>query len=103
MPKITESIVESAAITWFESMGYEYAYGPDITGTGLERPGPKQVVLEGRLLDALKRINPGLPSAAIKKAAVVLASIENADLIQSNKSFHRLIVGFREQWNVKHG
>lgn len=24
--------MEDAAITWFEELGYDYAYGPDITG-----------------------------------------------------------------------
>lgn len=91
MTKITESAVEAAAITWFEELGYDYAYGPDITGDGLERESHKQVVLEDRLLAALKRINPGLPVAALKKAAAQLGEFDNPDLIQSNKGFHRLI------------
>lgn len=91
MPKITESAVEDTAITWFEELGYDYAYGPDITGEGLERESHKQVVLEDRLLGALKRINPGLPASALKKAAALLGEFDNPDLIQSNKGFHRLI------------
>lgn len=92
MPKITESLVEDATITWFQEMGYDYAYGPDITGDGLYRETPKQVVFEDELLSALKRINPGLPLAALKKAIVALIDFGNPDLIQSNKGFHRLIV-----------
>jgi type I restriction enzyme R subunit len=92
MTKITESLVEDAAIDWLQSMGYEYAYGPDITGVGLERENHKQVVLAERLLGALKRINPGLPRAALHKAAHILVDFDNPNLIHSNKAFHRLIV-----------
>ena len=71
MSKIFESAVEAAAIEWFQELGYTYVFGPDLIsadGDG-ERAGPKQVVLTDRLLQALKRINPGLPPIAIKKAA----------------------------------
>ena len=91
MFKITESAVEAAAVTWFEELGYDYAYGPEITGAGLERESHKQVVLQDRLLGALKRINPGLPAAALKKAAAALGEFDNPDLVHSNKGFHRLI------------
>ena len=92
MPKITENDVEQVAITWFQDLGYDYGYGPDITGDGLERENHKQVVLADRLLSALKRINPGLPLVALKKAVVALSSFDNPSLIQSNKAFHHLIV-----------
>lgn len=94
MGKITESAVEEAAISWFEELGYAYAYGPDITGDvdSAERDDHRQVVLTGRLVQALKRINPGVPLVAIKKAASQLATFENPDLTQSNMGFYRLLV-----------
>ena len=94
MPKITESAVEAAAIEWFEELGYAYAYGPDITSSDsdAERADNKQIVLKERLIQALSRINPHIPSVAIKKAAAVLADFDNPDLIHSNRGFHRLIV-----------
>ncbi|WP_027865890.1 type I restriction endonuclease subunit R [Massilia alkalitolerans] len=94
MTKITESAVELAAIAWFEELGYSYAYGPDITGNedDCEREDHRQVVLVERLVQSLRTINPGVPLTAIKKAATVLSSYENPDLVQSNKGFHRLIV-----------
>lgn len=94
MKKITENAVEAAAIGWFEELGYAYAYGPDITGTveNPEREDHKKVVLGDRLLNALKRINPGVPNVALKKAAAVLSTFENPDLVQSNEGFHRLLL-----------
>lgn len=94
MKKITESAVEDAAIGWFEELGYAYAYGPSITGDvdDPEREDHKKVVLADRLLGALKRINPGVPLTALKKAASVLSTFENPDLVQSNRGFHRLLL-----------
>lgn len=94
MSKITESAVEAAAIEWFEKLGYAYAYGPAITATGheAERADNKQVVLKDRLIQALTRINPGIPAAALEKAAAALADFDNPDLVHSNRAFHRLIV-----------
>ena len=94
MAKITESAVEEAAISWFEELGYGYAYGPDITGEveNPERDDHRQVVLKDRLFAALKRINPGVPAVALKKAVSVLSTFENPDLVQSNMGFHRLLL-----------
>ena len=104
MPKITESAVEAAAIEWFEELGYAYAYGPDITSSDsdAERADNKQIVLKDRLIQALSRINPHIPSLAIKKAAAVLADFDNPDIIHSNRSFHRLIVdGVKVEYEAK--
>lgn len=104
MAKITESAVEAAAIEWFEELGYAYAYGPDITSTDsdAERADNKQIVLKERLIEALSRINPKIPAAAIKKAAAVLADFDNPDLIHSNRGFHRLILdGVKVEYESK--
>jgi len=66
----TESIVEDAALAWLESLGYALLYVPDIAAgeLGAERTGPgfRAVVLEGRLCQALVRLNPHLPPAALR-------------------------------------
>jgi type I restriction enzyme R subunit len=104
MSKITESIVEDAAIEWFQELGYDYAYGPDITSldAGAERANQKQVLLSERLLQALWRINPKAPSVALEKVVATLSDFDNPDLIQSNRAFHRLIVdGVRVEYESK--
>jgi type I restriction enzyme R subunit len=101
MAAVTESEVEEYAIGWFQELGYDYGYGPDITGDGGDREDHRQVVLTDRLLAALKRINPGLPPAALKKAAAALSSVETPDLVESNKALHRLIIdGVRVSYTV---
>jgi len=45
--RITESTVESAALTWFEGLGYKVLYGPDIAPgePKAERDNYEQVIL----------------------------------------------------------
>jgi hypothetical protein len=51
----SESTVESAALAWLESLGWQVKHGSDIAPDGLfaERRDFGQVVLEQRLRDAL--------------------------------------------------
>ena len=60
----TESVVEDAALTWLQALGYEVLQGPDIAAgePAGERAdlGHRDVVLEGRLKQALVRLNPDL-------------------------------------------
>lgn len=66
----TESIVKDAALAWLEALGYAVLHGPDIAAgmLGAERSEPnyRDVVLEGRLCQALVRLNPDLPPAALR-------------------------------------
>ena len=72
MSNFTESVVEDAALEWFEALGYTVLHGPEI-GAGepaAERtdPGYRDVLLQGRLKHALERLNPNLPSEALDDA-----------------------------------
>ncbi|MCB0184975.1 MAG: hypothetical protein KDE31_11950 [Caldilineaceae bacterium] len=61
--KFTESIVEDAAITWLQEIGYHYVGGPDIAPNqpAAERASYNDVMLTDRLRAALTRLNPRLP------------------------------------------
>jgi hypothetical protein len=52
---MTESMLESAALTWFEPLGLVVKYGPEIAPDGrfAERADCREVVLAPRLQDAL--------------------------------------------------
>lgn len=69
-------MVEVELLVWFEDLGYEAAFGPDIADDGAapERKSYKQVVLTDRLRAALHRINPNLPPQAIEDAIDQLAN-----------------------------
>ena len=68
----TESIVENAALGWLDALGYSVLHGTDIaTGEpGMERSDPnlRAVLLNGRLRQALFRLNADLPSEALEDA-----------------------------------
>ena len=89
-----ESVVEQAALAWFESLGYTIKHGPEI-GPGelfAERTGYGQVLLAGRLRQALTRINATLPVEAIDDAFRKVTRLEGATLESRNRAFHRLLV-----------
>ena len=93
-PRITESDVEEAALTWLEGLGWTVLYGPDIApdGDASERAGYGQVVLDQRLRDALARLNPALPSEALDDAFRRITRPEGATLEARNRAFHRMLV-----------
>ena len=94
MTTLSESTVESAALTWLATLGWQSAHGPDIAPDtlGAERTNYGQVVLEGRLWDALSRLNPSLPASALDDTLRRLTHPEGATLEARNRSFHRMLV-----------
>lgn len=87
---ITEDQLEQLTLTWFQDCGWEYCHGPDIApdGDNPERVDYKQVMLPGRLLDSLRRINPGIPQPNLEEALHLAMKLHEPSLIQSNRSFH---------------
>ena len=92
--RLTESDVEQAAFDWLESLGWAIAHSPDIAPDtpGAERLDYGQVVLEQRLRDALTRLNPDLPAAALDDAFRQLNRPEGPTLETRNRAFHRMLV-----------
>jgi type I restriction enzyme R subunit len=86
-----ESVVEQAAIEWFQTLGYDYVAGPTLApdGDAPERADWKTVILEGRLRAALARINRHLPTEAIDEVARRLLRRQSASLDEDNRQFHR--------------
>jgi len=98
---IHESHVEEEMLGWFEDLGYEVVFGPELApdGSSPERKNYKQVLLEGRLQSALHRLNPELPPAAIKDAVGVLTGSGSPGLISGNREFQRhLTRGIQVYW-----
>ncbi len=94
MSTLTESVVEEAALTWLERLGWTVKHGPEIAPGELaaERSDFRQVVLERRLRDALAQLNPTLPAEAIDDAFRKLTRPEGPTLEASNRAIHRLLV-----------
>ncbi|HPF07952.1 MAG TPA: type I restriction endonuclease, partial [Spirochaetota bacterium] len=106
MNLFTEDILEQAALSWFESLGYSVIFGPDIAhdGQSPERGNYGEVILEARLHDALMRINKKVPSSAIDDAIRRILITESPSLIINNRSFHKMITdGIDVQYNRPDG
>jgi type I restriction enzyme R subunit len=60
---LNESIVEDAALEWFGDLGYAVGHGPHLAPgePAAERDSFGDVVLVGRLRDAIRRLNPAIP------------------------------------------
>ncbi len=93
MTKLTESQIEDFAIELLGRLGYLYVYGPTIApdGESPERSSYSDVILNARLEQAIKRINPNLPEAVIQTAIKDIERISSPDLLANNETFHRLL------------
>ena len=101
MTYLDEAQLEIATVGYFRELGYEYAFGPDIApdGSRSKRADYGQVVLVGRLRDALARLNHKLPPEALDEAFRKLTRPESADLVANNRALHRMLV---DGVNVEH-
>ncbi len=92
--KFTESEVESAALAWLESLGWQIKHGPEIAPGEpfAERDDYREVILPQRLKDALARLNPELPIEALDEAFRKLINPPGATLEARNRAFHRMLV-----------
>ena len=94
MTILTESSVETAALSWLEQIGWSVMHGTNIAPDTLtaERNDYSQVLLDRRLRDALSRLNPDLPTEAVEDVFRRLNQAEGMTLEERNRFFHRLIV-----------
>jgi type I restriction enzyme R subunit len=90
---LNESTVEDAALAWFAELGYELGHGPHIAPSepAAERESFNEVVLEGRLREAIHRLNSGIPKEAREEALRRVLRVGTPSLTQTNRAFHRLL------------
>jgi len=94
MSAFTESIVEQAALAWFEALGYTITGGPEIAPgePGEERRTYADVVLERRLRDALARLNPAVSREGLEEAFRKLTRISSPQPVDANHELHDYLV-----------
>ncbi|WP_154859692.1 type I restriction endonuclease subunit R [Cyclobacterium xiamenense] len=93
MTRITEHSIEDFAIKLLEHLGYEYIYAPSIAhdGENPERNSYEEILLNNRMAEAVRRINPTVPAAAQEDAIKEIQRIHSPELLTNNESFHRLL------------
>ena len=107
---LNEDTVERAALDWLRELGYATRHGPDIEpdSPDAERAEFHEVLLVERLRDALARINPDLPPAALDEAMRRVQRTESQSAVVNNHAFHRLLtegvdVAYHADGHVRHG
>ncbi len=92
---ISEGVVEEACLGYFQALGYRTAAGPAIgpDGTAPERSSWDDVLLPGRLRDAIARINPELPAGVVDQAVTRVRRAESQSAMAENERLHQLLVG----------
>lgn len=90
---LNESIVEDAAISWFAQIGYTVGHGPNIAPAepGAERTSFADVILKGRLRDAIHRLNPQIPGEAQEEALRKVLRLESSTFVGNNRAFHKML------------
>jgi type I restriction enzyme R subunit len=91
MVALNEDSYELQVLEWLRGVGWEWVRGPEIAHDGLmpERSSYKDVVLVGRLEDALSRINPGMPKDAVRRVRQLVESPGETDVVKANQQIHR--------------
>ena len=93
MYTFNEEELTQATLEWLEELGYETAFAPEISPEGEypEREDYSDVLLEERLQDALKRINPLIPEEALLEAFRKIKIPQSPSLLLNNRNFQRMI------------
>ncbi|MCA9315784.1 MAG: type I restriction endonuclease subunit R [Planctomycetes bacterium] len=89
-----ESLVEQAALDILGSLGWTIAHGGDLAPDlpGAERETYQDVVLVGRLRDALSRLSPSVPGVGIDEAVRRLLDPPGSTVEARNRAFHEMLV-----------
>jgi type I restriction enzyme R subunit len=91
---MTEDQLEREALGWLQEVGYAHRFGPDIApdGAAPERSNYTQVLLAGRLREAITRLNPLVPVAAREDALHQVLNLDTPVLLAANRAFHHLLI-----------
>lgn len=106
MTTINEDTLEQAASVWFEEIGYTHLYGPYIAvdGETPERKDYAEVVLEGRLRNAIERINPNIATEALEETIRNVLLFDIANPVLQNKRCHQFLTnGVDVQYQTSEG
>jgi type I restriction enzyme R subunit len=91
---MTEDQLEQETLVWLAELGYAVHFGPDIAhdGTKPERSSYREVVLPFRLREAIRRLNPDIPTVAREDALHRVLDLGFPAQLSANRAFHKLLV-----------
>jgi type I restriction enzyme R subunit len=86
-----KELVENRIVDQLKKLGYTYIHGSYLEG---ERQTLRDVVLQQRLSDAIKRINPWIDDNNLRKVVRDITHVEAASLMEANEAIHEDIVHY---------
>ena len=91
---MNEDQLEQETLGWLVDVGYAHLYGPDIAFDGAtpERISYQQVLLPFRVREAIRKLNPDIPTSAREDALKQVRDLGIPALLSANRLFHRLLV-----------
>jgi type I restriction enzyme R subunit len=92
-PRLNESTVEEAALSWFRELAYETAQALHLAPgeAASERDSFRDVVLVARLRDAITRLNSVIPGDAREEALRKVLRHDASSFIGNNRAFHQML------------
>lgn len=101
MSKLYESSIEQFVIELLQNQGYLYLSPEEQEN---ERENLSEVILRGRLKEAIERINPNKPEAVKEQALKNVLNLPSQNLIENNEAFHKMLVdGIRGEFLSEDG
>ncbi len=88
---LNESAVEDATLEWFGELGYSCLGAEPLAPNQGERGTYGEVVLAGRLREAIGRLNPKIPDEAREDALRKVLRVATPSLVQTNRAFHQML------------
>ncbi|KRF31953.1 type I restriction endonuclease subunit R [Paenibacillus sp. Soil787] len=86
-----KQLVENRIIDQLKRLGYVYIHGSALVA---ERDTLREIVLEGRLENAIKRINPWIDANNLRKVVRYVTHIESSSLMEANERLYNDIVNY---------
>lgn len=87
------SIVDYAALEWFRELGYALGHGPHLAPgePAAERDSLGELVLVGRLREAIRRLNPAISEAARGRICENVLRVGTLALAQMSRASRRML------------
>lgn len=100
MPLLNEATLENYCMEYFQAIGYQTAYGPDILPEGINplREDIRQPFLPNNIKSALNRLNTNTSAEVLEEAYQTLTHPQEATAIGRNETiYHYLTDGIKIQ------
>jgi type I restriction enzyme R subunit len=90
--RLYESEIEQIVLDLLcDENGYAVVHGSEISEGARKEREYSEVVLQGRLRDAIDRLNPAIPADAREEAAKKALRTVSVNLLENNEAFHRML------------